>query len=205
MESKTPLADLLAYRDGEELPADVARAIEGDPAAQGELEKLRGIRQQLNALPAVPPDPAVWEEISRRAQPPRSWTLRYPLATAATVFLAAALTIVAWNPLGNGGAGAGPEPVVVADGALVDLMSRSQALESHLPVQGTPAGQLAWGSAEEALRYRIADIDAQLMRIYETEPVDVERREALWRQRVDLLESLTQVQRGQAVVRPAIY
>ena len=43
------------------------------------------------------------------------------------------------------------------------------------------------------------------MRIYETEPVDVERREALWRQRVDLLESLTQVQRGQAVVRPAIY
>ena len=205
MESKTPLADLLAYRDGEELPADVARGIEGDPAAQGDLEQLRDIRQQLNALPPVKPDPALWEEISRRAEPPSSWNLRFPLATAATVFLAAALTIVAWNPLGNGEADAGPGPVVVADGALVDLMSRSQALEAHLPVQGTPAGQLAWGSAEEALRYRIADIDAELMKLYETEPVDVERREALWRRRVDLLESLTEVQRGQAVVRPAIY
>ncbi|NIP13404.1 MAG: hypothetical protein GWM88_01135 [Pseudomonadales bacterium] len=205
MESKTPLADLLAHRDGEELPDDVVRGIEGDPAAQRDLRTLRGIRQELNALPPVQPDPALWEEINRRAHPSRSWTLRYPLATAATVFVAAALTIVAWNPLRKGGDAAGPGPVLVADGALVDLMSRSQVLESHLPVQGTPAGQLAWGSAEEALRYRIADIDAELMRLYETEPLDVERREALWRQRVDLLESLTEVQRGQAVVRPAIY
>jgi hypothetical protein len=205
MESKTPLADLLAYRDGEDLPADVARGIENDPAAQGDLQTLRGIRQELNALQPVQPDPALWEEISRRAHPPRSWTLRYPLATAATVFLAAALTIVAWNPLRNGDGQAGPGTVVVADGALIDLMSRSQALESHLPLRGEPAGQLSWGSAEEALRYRIADIDAELMKLYETEPLDVERRESLWRQRVDLLESLTEVQRGQAVVRPAIY
>lgn len=207
MKSKTPLADLLAYRDREPLPADVARSIEGDAAAQSDLETLHGIKQQLNALAPVQPDPALWDEISGRVQPQRRWTLRYPIATAATVFLAAALTIVAWNPLQNGGGATDADagPVVVADGALVDLMSRSQVLEAHLPVQGTPAGQLAWGSAEEALRYRIADIDAELMRLYETEPLDVERREALWRQRVDLLESLTEVQRGQAVVRPAIY
>jgi hypothetical protein len=55
------------------------------------------------------------------------------------------------------------------------------------------------------LLYRIADVDAELIALYEAPQMDVEHRERLWSQRVELLESLTDVQRGQAVLRPAIY
>jgi hypothetical protein len=205
MKSQTLISDLLAHRDGERLDPEVAARIDGDPQARSELDVLRRIKHELNELPTIEPDAAVWSRISEAQNPQRSWTLRYPVATAATVFLAAALAIVAWNPVREFAADGGTPTVVLADGGLADLMSRSRALQGQLSARGMPASQFRSSSSEQALLYRIADVDAELVSLYEAPQMDVERRELLWGQRVDLLESLRDVQRGQAVVRPAIY
>ncbi|MDH3644784.1 MAG: hypothetical protein OES38_21945, partial [Gammaproteobacteria bacterium] len=122
--------------------------------------------------------------------------------TAASVFLAAALAIVAWNPLREDADGSA---LVLADGGLQDLMSRSRTLEAQLPARGLGAAQFTGNSSQQALMYRIADIDSELTRQYEAPRPDLARCETLWSQRVMLLESLADVQRGQAVVRPAVY
>tara|TARA_Y100001933_G_scaffold252350_2_gene291174 strand:+ start:905 stop:1558 length:654 start_codon:yes stop_codon:yes gene_type:complete len=217
MEPKPTLSDLLALRDGERVEADAAGAggdrepevTDLDPdrldaASRETLAELRRMKAELNALPPVTPDPAVWEAIQERTAgggSKRGWLDRFPLATAATVFLAAALTIVLWDPTAEpGGSTAGPQ---VQD-PVAALMVRSQRLEAELFTRAA-APSVTATSSEQALLYGIADVDAQLNALYESEGVDASERERLWRQRVALLESLADVQRGQAVMRPAIY
>lgn len=205
MKSQTLISDLLAHRDGERLDPEISAQIDADPQARGELDMLRRIKHELNELPAIQPDERIWAEISQASDAPRSWVLRYPFATAASVFLAAALAIVAWNPVGELAPDEGTAAVVLADGGLADLMSRSRMLEAQLSGRGMQAGQFGSSSSEQALMYRIADVDEQLTRLYEAPRLDVARREALWAQRVELLQSLKDVQRSHAVVRPAVY
>ncbi|MEQ8860643.1 MAG: hypothetical protein RIC56_18530 [Pseudomonadales bacterium] len=205
------LSNLLALRDGEvDAVADVDVAADGDAAAQ--LAQLRALKAELNALPPVTPDAGVWRAIQERAgQRQRSWLQRFPLATAASVFVAAALSVMLLNSSQT------PEPggAQLADAQpgdpLAQLIQRSQRLESELLTPAVaPAGNAS--SSEQALRFGIADVDAQLNELFETtaaNPADRERlwqdRERLWGQRVMLLEALADVQRGQAVLQPAIY
>lgn len=212
MKSPTLISDLLAHRDGERLDPVVSAHIDADPEARRELDVLRRIKHELNELPGMEPDPRIWAEISQRQDSGRGWTLRYPMATAASVFLAAVLTVVVWNPLReiadgadhSPGDGAG-SPVVLAHGDLAALINRSRLLEARLPARGVPAAHFRGNSSQRALIYRIADLDAQLTRLYEEPEVDLARREMLWAQRVELLKSLADVQQGEAVVRPAVY
>ena len=202
MDRKPTLSDLLALRDGELGDAELAARVEGDAAASAELARLRRMKSELADLPPVTPPPAVWQAIEERTshrRPP--WLQRFPLATAAGVFLAAALTIVLLNPVGETvDPGNGPQ---VAD-PVAQLMLRSQHLESELFSRAS-ASSLGGTSSEQALLFGIADVDAQLNALYESDVPDSAERERLWRQRVTLLESLEDVQRGQAVLRPAIY
>jgi len=220
METKPALSDLLALRDGERVDPAAADAAARVPQAQAALSELERLRGELRALPPVTPDAAVWAAIQERtaagggrgglpgtdeggaaagARP--GWLQRFPLATAATVFLAAALTIMLWDPTAApGGDATGPQ---VRD-PVAQLMLRSRRLESEL-LSRAAAPALNNTSSEEALLYGIADVDAQLNALYAADDVDPAQRERLWRQRVMLLESLADVQRGQAVLRPAIY
>ena len=204
MDRKPTLSDLLALRDGELDDVELGRRLAGDQEARAELARLRAMKAELKSLPPVAPPPEVWQAISERSTHRRGagWLERFPLATAASVFLAAALTtILLWNPESA--------PVESANGPQVvdpvaQLMVRSQRLESELFTRAS-AGALTSTSSEQALLYGIADVDAQLNALYESDAPDASERERLWRQRVMLLESLADVQRGQAVLRPAIY
>lgn len=219
METKPTLSDLLALRDGEPVDPAAAQAAARDPEAQATLSELERLRTELRALPPVTPDEAVWAAIQERtaagagggastgpvaagaAAALPGWLQRFPLATAATVFLAAALTIMLWDPTAApGGDAPGPQ---VSD-PVAQLMLRSRRLESELMTRAA-APALGNTSSEEALLYGIADVDAQLNALYAADEVDPAERERLWQQRVMLLESLADVQRGQAVLRPAIY
>ncbi len=201
MDPKPTLSDLLALRDGELDDAELTAAIYADERSRDELVKLARIKRQLKSLPPVTPDPAVWEAIERRARAQPGWLQRFPLATAATVFLAAALSVMLWNPGSEPDrSAAAPQPVARAVDPVGRLMLRSRNLESEL---FTRAGGRS--ASEEALLYGIADVDARLGEIYASGSEDPEARERLWRERVTLLESLAEVQRGQAVMRPAIY
>ena len=84
------ISELLALRDGE--PADVSRLAglsERDQDAV--LDQLRDIKQSINALPDVAVDDELW--INATPAPRRSAWLRFPMATAASVFLATAVGI----------------------------------------------------------------------------------------------------------------
>lgn len=201
MEQKPTVADLLALRDGELDDPELAARVADDAEAGQVLEGLRRMKTELNALPPVTPDPSVWEAIQERTGQRPGLLQRFPLATAATVFLAAALTIMLWDPTSGPGQGVnGPQ----ASDPVAQLILRSQRLESELLSQA--ATSMPGGSpTEQALVYGIADVDTQLNELYAADAADPQARERLWRQRVMLLESLADVQRGEAVMQPAIY
>lgn len=202
MDRRPTLEDLLGFRDGEPGDPGLAAQIAADPEAQAELDRLRRLEAEIARLPPVTPPAAVWEAIQERTGGRRpSWLQRFPLATAATVFLATALGIVLLDPvLSPQDEANGPQ---VQD-PVAQLMLRSRSLESELFTRAS-APTVGSTSSEQALLYGIADVDAQLNALYEAGSPDPVERERLWRQRVALLESLAEVQRGQAVLRPAIY
>jgi anti-sigma factor RsiW len=201
MDRKPTLSDLLALRDGELDDAELEARLTADPGVQDQLTSLRRMQAELAGLPPVTPPPAVWQAIQERTGQRPRWLQRFPLATAAGVFVAAALTIMlldpAAAPVDHQGGPQASDPVA-------QLMLRSQRLESELFSRAS-APAVEGSSSEQALLYGIADVDAQLTALYEAGVPDASERERLWRQRVTLLESLSDVQRGQAVLRPAIY
>ncbi|MCZ6640772.1 MAG: hypothetical protein O7F71_04305 [Gammaproteobacteria bacterium] len=226
--AKIPVSDLLAHRDGEHIDPELSAEIEADPESRVRLQVLREIKHALNELPGIDPADEVWQNIEQRLrqteglpeererQRQRGSTWRHSwanLATAATVFFAAALSILWFNPMDDGV----PE---ITRAPLSDLVLRSQQLESRVfypqARSAVPAGQVAWNSSQQALLYRIADVDSELQELqelqrnyeenYEEQMHDPEERERLWRQRVELLESLIEVQRRQQPsLRMALY
>lgn len=210
MTTQQHISDLLAHRDGESLELEVAARIEADPGSRARLQRFRELKARLNELPAVTPSTAAWEAIQRRSAR-RRWIngiRRFPLATAASVFFAAVLGIIVWNPaelLDRGDVSdvvlePTPAPVPVRDYAAV--LDRSQQLESLL---WRAAPKPAPDNVQRALVYRLADLDTELGRYPIVGQQDPVARERLWRQRVELLEALAQTRRARAVVQPAVY
>lgn len=228
------MVDLLALRDGELVDAELQQAIRSDPARALRLRRLEQIREDLESLPGLAPDPALWATIQARAaansmalaEPAAAagaqrFRLPYPLATAAAVFLAVvglSLAIVpsewqsssAVGPQLVVGPGAGattgpgarpgtPEPTLLAPvGDLASLMDRSQSLEAvaRLPVVRSAD---ATASSREALLFRIGELDAEINGLIEQESLNPMLKERLWRQRVELLETLLAVQQDQVM------
>ncbi len=198
MRAKEPtLSELLAHRDGEPVDLQVAREIERSAAA-GELQsRLGAIKSELRELPGIEPPAGAWHAIrtasARRERRPKMPAL---LAMAAGIFLAAMLTVVLVDS---------PEtdrrPGALAEPDLAALIRRSQELESRI----VPAWFAQPTPSQQALVYRIADIDAELFGLYGEGTADATRQATLWRQRVEMLENLQTVQRGQALLRPAAY
>ncbi len=141
------------------------------------------------------------------------WIARHtaPLAMAASVFFVSAVGIfVTFSTPDNELPSTQLETAVVSDPGfqLASLMTRSRDLERVLESVTGDTGlnqASAMSSMPEPvnepqrrtiqlLRYRLVDIDAEIAGLYETPTVDVQRRNALWAQRVEVLESLVLVQ-----------
>jgi hypothetical protein len=212
------ISDLLALRDGEVRDASVEV---NDPAAVAQLEKIQQLQAQLNALPDVPLDESVWNSPNiAPASASRSAWLRFPLATAASVFFA---SFVGMYLIFGGGA---IEQRNLDDGVdfavntqlddsgaqLAALMNQSRGLERRLQGNGgnpltlsdassqaqnvTVDNAQAISPTQRRLMYRLADVDAQIARLYDAPVMDVGARQVLWAQRVNLLQSLVAVRGG---------
>jgi len=216
-------SDLLALRDGEPHAVSLAAAAAEDPHVDAQLTRMRELRSELQSLPDVPFSAAAWQPVAAaiEAKPLRAgvtgrW-LRYPLATAASVFLASLVGIYAvfsgLPPAESGStmtATLSSAPQLQADGLqLAGLMNRSRQLEMLLRGQqplarasdelSAPANVAAPAtSVERRLMGRLADVDAQIALMFERGAEDTRLRERLWVQRVNLLESLVAVRGGQA-------
>lgn len=154
-------------------------------------------RAGLAALPELTPPAAGWRAVlaARRRREGRIAT-RWPLALAAGV-LAAAAGLGWWLQSAQ-------REVAVASGALPALPvsaavraenERLEWLLATLPEPRAMRGSTAFTLAE--IEDRLAFVDDRLSRVM-LEPNAPERAEALWRERVDLMNSLVQVRYADA-------
>jgi hypothetical protein len=211
--------DLLRIRDGEPVDASIRALVEGSPSLRAELDALARTRRALRDLPTLTPPPGRWQRIAdalaarpdstpstRRLPAPGRWPLG--AAIAASVALAAVWLV------GRGPGSAAPEATapatIVADDAVpaqpllatpafASLVEESARLERVLDgLRGQPrVVRVGTAATIAGLEDRIAWIDDRLMfaRSLGLGPAE---RQALYRQRVELLNALVQVRYADA-------
>ena len=212
------LAELLARRDGEPHDATIVEAL---PEAERErlLERTKELRDALSDLPDVPVNHALWRSHVPTTQASSSRWLRFPMATAASVFFVSAVGMFMLFSASNEPANDMSDfvvsgPTLDSQGAnIANLMTRSRDLEQQLRgldgwvtansgVDSVSDNQrLETSPAERVMLYRLADVDGQIGRLYESENVDQGQRLELWRKRVDLLENLVVMRSARQGIR----
>lgn len=205
------IEQLLSLRDGEATPAEVHDHVEACDACRRELVRLVRVRDQLRALPPVEPDQTLWESIAveslGRPRPSRfSWGSAVGVAAS---FVLALVLITRMTPEPEGPAvpatrmSATPSPatnvsevVPPNDAATVaELQLRSRRLETlrrAMPagpeiVRASTAGTIA------DLQDQIAFVDLRL-NASQNEALTPAQQRALWRERVNLMQSLVRVE-----------
>ena len=184
--------------------------LDGKP--QGPEARQRAIEAELEALPDLEAPSDLWNGIERRVRGQnlrREHRTRIAWQALAASVAAASLASVVWLFQ--------PEPTaptVAATSAPVNvgaLMAESRAIESQrreLPVMVLPAGfGTNEADARTILAGRIATVDRSLNELAAAERIDPARREALWRERVELMNALMraeQLQRDE-FIRRAVY
>jgi hypothetical protein len=192
------LDELLSLRDGEPVDARVRTHVDGCPECTAALAGTGLLRARLRTLPPAP-DPAAdgWAGVQSRLAATRGrrpWAGRLaPFAAAASIAalgLFASLRLVESPALPE----VSPAPQVLAGPAALDgLRARSQALEALLAAMpARPAVERADTSVPiESLEAQVQWLDHQLSladadgRVPETE--------RLWRDRVEVMNSLVQL------------
>ena len=197
--------ELLSLRDREPVAAAAARHAADCRTCAGELERVRGLRRRLRALPALPPPERGWDAVAGRAY---QRSPRGRLLAGAGLGLAAS---AAWLMLSFMLRETPPPPVappaVIAEAGVdahAELMRRSMALENALKDIDYRPNVVRVGTAGTIadIEDRIALVDYQLSHAAAGRLSDAQS-ERLWRQRVDLMGSLVQVRYAQ--VRQAEY
>lgn len=209
--------DLLSVRDGEPVDAAARARVLADPGCAAEIERLRGVQQALRALPALAPPADAWDAIAARLEaepapsPRRFAKLMAGASIAATVAIAAVLA-VSYRPSAVDGdtpapaaiVGADPEqprlvrpmlPIQASYASLVEESVRLERMLSQLPQRSVIRAGTA--STIAGLEDRITLIDAQLM-VGSARGLPSAEKQALWRERVDLMNALVHVRYAQA-------
>jgi hypothetical protein len=205
--------DLLSVRDGEPVDGDLEARILRDAGSARELARLERVQRALRALPELAPPPGVFSRVTAEVSaspPPRR---AFPRSAAAGIaaagvlaVLAAALFVRAPDPPLSAGDSAAPgiedgapnlaagEPApyapLIAESALLERRLAELRARPRLMNAGT-AGTIA------GLEDTIAALDAELT-FAAAEDVDPRQREALWRERVDVMHALLQVRYAQS-------
>lgn len=184
---------LLSQRDGEPVDVNIARHIASCTQCSAELERLQELQQRLQALPSFEP-PGL-----SPMQPAR---VRGRLAVAAVA--AACVLVVAMIGITRRDGGAkvsAPESAAAVakqpanqQEPLETLVAQSRHLDEllrHLPERPS-IERVALAATIDTIEQRIQWLDVQLSYAPETGLNDEQARR-LWRERVDLMDSLVKV------------
>ena len=189
MKNRPTLEDLLALRDSEPVAAEVTATLESDLDAQHRLARLREIKGALRRLPDhLQARAEQWDEIqqsqAKKTEPHHeSRTFAWPLALVATALIVAATLLI--QPLTQ------DDGVELSRGNLAALQDRSRVLEGELMSPSRYRGS----ASEQALLFRLADVDSQLLAASQNGSVaSMHQKELLWQRRVELMEVLRVVQ-----------
>ena len=149
---------------------------------------------RLADLPDFGPPPGGWEAVkSARRQRESGESRRWPIAIAALVFMAVAA--MAWQLQSTQRELAATDPAAfdpeaIASDAVRAENARLEGLLAALPETRVMRGSTAFTVSQ--LEDRLAFVDDRLSRIT-LEPNAPEHAERLWRERVELMNSLVQV------------
>lgn len=183
---------LLSQRDGEPADANVVRHIESCARCSSELVRLQAMQQRLQALPSFEP-PALTSIRPARAR----GRLALPAAIAAACVLAVMVGIAQRDGVMKIPApesATAQKPPTNRQEPLETLVAQSRQLDEllrHLP-ERPRVERVALAATLDAIEQRIQWLDAQLSYAPETGLNDEQARR-LWRERVDLMDSLVKV------------
>ena len=192
--------ELLNLRDGEPVATVTDAHVASCAQCRTELARLHALRAGLRALPPLPPAPELWARVVARVESPVMLIARRSRMQVVLAGLAASLAVVvalgsvmlrAPATLSTTGTLA---TATRSDPSLEELRGRSQRLEVVLAAIATQARVTSARSAGAIaeLEDGIALVDYQLAQV-DTAGLDDTTRRALWRKRVELMESLVTV------------
>jgi hypothetical protein len=198
----------LARGRGNDTDADRAH-VAACAACAAELERLQGVRAELQALPLLAPPPGGWQRIVAAADAAAPRPARRPYALAAAAAVAAlAVAVVLQLPAGDGtrvtgmdrstavATAAAPPSGPAAGWQLVESENaRLEALLAALPSDGRV--RASTGYTVSTLEDRLALVDDRLSQAA-FEPLAPGQAEQLWRERLYLMNSLVKVRYAQA-------
>jgi hypothetical protein len=190
--------DLLKIRDGEPLDAAVRERIAADRENLLEIERLSEVAEALRRLPVIDPPPGVWARVAATAEPPRRRLRRAAGITVAIAASAAAAALLIARSPQHRDAAAPPQPAAastaVSDVGYASLVAESVRLERLLSeFEHRPRlMNAATASTIADLEDHIVLLDEQLS-FAAASGVDPFYRQALWRERVDVMNALLHV------------
>jgi hypothetical protein len=196
---------LLSLRDGQPVDAAIAAHVEECARCSAELRKLREMRAKLQSLPQLDA-PSSFHEIqlamARPAAAPRRVVSARLVAALAFVTLTTIFFISLRDETAPPVARRGAEPVeqptpptdVIATARVPELVARSQQLEGLL--QKLPERprieRVSTAAMIDTIEQRIQWLDFQLSDAQDS-GLNEEQTRRLWRERVELMDSLVKV------------
>jgi len=200
---------LLSLRDGEAVAELVAQHVRNCPACSRELARLEAIRARLRTLPELDPPADLWRVVAADSLPgggrrPMPWAPVFAVAASFLVALAMILSFGARAPdrpapgTTTDLVASTPAPLGSVNGVSTsELLETSRRLETALhALPAAPRVTRASTALTIAeLQDSIFEIDAELSH----RGLEPDREQALWRQRVDLMDALMQVRYAELV------
>jgi hypothetical protein len=204
---------LLTVRDGEPIDAAERDELLADPASVAEVERLRRTQAALEELPEFDPPAGVWQRIEaeldgdrrRRIGVAFRWAagaaVAATVATAAIIYLAQSFDAPG-IPTATTAADESPRPSATGSimpasyTQLVEESARLERLLAEIPYQ-RPLMTAQTASTIVGLEDRITMLDEELA-FGAANDMEMSQREALWEERVELMNALLHVRYAQA-------
>lgn len=199
---------LLSLRDGEPVGAELVAHVKSCPICTGELQRLSALRAEMQALPQFDPPDLAWERIQQTIprRPPKFPPRRVGLAAAAAALIT--LGVIAaiaqqGDKRSNERTAHAPKvlstPVASDIPHLDELVAQSQQLEQILQTlpQRPRIERVSTAATIDTIEQRIAWLDFQLSSSPDGD-LNEEQSRRLWRERVELMDSLVKVRYAEA-------
>lgn len=199
---------LLSLRDGEPVGAELVAHVRSCPICTGELQRLSEIRAEMQALPQFEAPDLAWDRIQQTipqrtpALPARK--VGFAAAAAALITLAAIALITRHSDQHSSERSVkAPKvlnaPVSAETTHLDELVAQSQQLEQILQTlpERPRVERVSTAATIDTIEQRIAWLDFQLSSAPDDD-LSEEQSRRLWRERVELMDSLVKVRFAEA-------
>ena len=192
---------LLSLRDGEPVAAEVSEHVRHCPTCTRDVARLSSVRTQMLALPELEPPTFAWERIQqtipkrRTLVPPR----RVGLAAAAAAVITLTVIALIARQYDQRALVASEQASQPETPHVDELVAQSQQLEQLLQIlpERPRIERVSTAVTIDTIEQRIQWLDFQMSNAPDSDLNEAQSRQ-LWRERVDLMDSLVKVRYAEA-------